>query len=208
MNKKLLTLLVLFSSLLMISCSDDDNGIDEEWKSYNEDIYRKVVADPSFTARKSSSGNGTVYWKWTDFFDKEDEKNNVTAKGLKATENGTPYVTDSVIVRYEGWYYLKDGTKYVFDSTEGDNNAQVGRGLRLSYIDSNGSLAGVVDGWRTMLTNMREGQAVEVCIPQELGYGSYGNYNSSGYQTLPGYTTLNFYIKLLKIVPDNPGEFD
>lgn len=208
MNKKLFALIALFVcsfALFMNSCSDDDdNEIDEEWKAYNEDIVAKTAAKSEYKPRKSLTGNGTLYWKYTDFFDMEDEKYNPkTTPSTKITDTGTPYVTDSVIVRYEGWYFLKDGTKYIFDSTEGDNNSQAGRLFTLSSLAQGG-----VMGWVDMLQYMHEGEAVEVCIPYQLGYGTTGYYTSTGIQTIPGYTTLWFRIKLLKILYDNVGEFD
>jgi len=209
MNKKLFALIALFCSLILLaSCSDDDSGIDEEWKAYNENIYRKAAANTDYKSRNSFSGNGTVYWKYTDFFDIEDEKNGIKTMLPKITESGSPYSTDSVIVRYEGWFFLKDSTKYIFDSTEGDNNAQAGRGFRISGVSSTGAFTGVVDGWITMLINMKVGDAVEVCIPSELGYKAAGLSDNYYNEIIPGYTTLWFNIKLLKIIPDNPGEFD
>lgn len=203
MNKKLFALAVLFCSLFFFgACSDDDDVVDEEWKAYNEEIVKKAAANSEYKSRASLSGNGSVYWKNTNFFE---EKKSISSK---STESGTPYSTDSVVVRYEGWYFLKDGTKVVFDSTEGDANAQTGRGFRISGSDSSGNFTGVIDGWITMLINMKVDDAVEVCIPYQLAYGTSGNYDSYGYQIIPGCTTLWFNIKLLKIVPDNPGEYN
>lgn len=205
MNKKIFALVVLFCSLLFLGAcsSSDDNEIDEEWKAYNEELFRKVALDSEYKARASLSGNGTVYWKYTDFFDEE------KVSTPKITQSGTPYSTDSVVVRYEGWYLLEDGKKVIFDTTEGEANKQDGIGFRISGVDSNGSFTGVIDGWITMLLYMKEGDAVEVCIPQRLAYGAAGSYDSYyGYQKIPGYTTLWFNIKLLKIIPDNPEEFN
>lgn len=213
MNKKLFALAALLLcsfALFMSSCSNtDDNTVDEEWKAYNEKIVAETAAKltsdgkKEYKDRKSLTGNGTMYWKDTDFFDLEDESNQPQSASTKITATGTPYVTDSVIVRYEGWYFLKDGTKYIFDSTEGDYNDQTGRQFTLSSLAQGG-----VMGWVDMLLYMHEGDAVEVCIPYQLGYGSTGSYSSSGVQTIPGYTTLWFRIKLLKILADNEGEFN
>ncbi|MFV0418054.1 MAG: FKBP-type peptidyl-prolyl cis-trans isomerase [Dysgonomonas sp.] len=212
MNKKLFALAALLLcsfSLFMSSCTDtEDNTVDEEWKAYNETIVKetaaKLTADgkKEYKERQSLTKNGFMYWKDTDFFDLEDAKYNKTSVSTKITSTETPYVTDSVIVRYEGWYLLKDGTKYTFDSTEGDNNSQVGRQFTLSSLAQGGVMA-----WVDMLLYMHEGDAVEVCIPYGLGYGASGYYTSTGVQTIPGYTTLWFRIKLLKILADNEGEF-
>lgn len=207
MNSKLFALIALLLcsfALSMTSClGSDDDEIDEEWKALNDKLYEEAAADPTFKSRQSLSGNGTLYWKDTDYFDLQDEKNKNSVLTPKITDSGTPYVTDSVVVRYEGWYFQKDGTKYVFDSTEGvDNNA---KGIGFAIINFT---QGGVMGWADMLVNMRVGDAVEVCIPYRLAYGTTGYYSSYGVQSIPGYTTLWFRIKLLKIIADNEGEFD
>lgn len=206
MNKNLFALAVLFCTLLVFgACSKDDDEVDEEWKAYNEELVRKAIASGEYMSLKSFSENGSVYWKNTDFFKELDLDK---TPSLKITEAGRPYSSDSVVARYEGWYFLKDGTKVIFDSTEKDN-ATTGRGFRISGMDENGSFTGVIDGWITMLTNMKVGDAVEICIPYQLGYGAAGNYDYyTGVQSIPGYTTLWFNIKLLKIIPDNPGEYE
>lgn len=202
MNKNLFALVILLSSLFFFgACSEDKDEIDEEWKAYNEDLVREAIASGKYRERSSFSGNGSVYWRYTDFFE---EKKEATPK---ITQSGTPYSTDSVVVRYEGWYFLEDGTKVIFDTTEGGANKQSGIGFRISGLDSDGNFTGVIDGWITMLINMKEGEAVEFCVPYRLGYGASGNYDGYGYQTIPGYTTLWFNMKLLRIIPDNPDEY-
>lgn len=203
MNKNLFALAVLLCSLVFFgSCTENEDEIDEDWKAYNESLVKEAIASGKYKERPSYSENGSVYWRYTDFFEEEEKETD-----LKITQSGTPYSTDSVVVRYEGWYFLEDGTKVVFDTTEGDANKQTGVGFRISGMDSSGNFAGVIDGWITMLINMKVGEAVEVCVPYRLGYGAAGNYDSYGYQTIPGYTTLWFNIKLLKIIPDNPDEY-
>lgn len=198
MNKKLLGILVLLCSFVFFySCvgDDDTTGIDEEWKAYNEKIVTEVAAKTSeYTARKSLTGNGTMYWKYTDVIGKG-------SKSTKITQDQYPEVTDSVVCRYIGWYLDYNGKKIEFDSTEGANNDQAGRGFRINTLAQGG-----VMGWVDMLQYMKVGHEVEVCIPQELGYGSSAQYNSSGYVTIPAYTTLWFDIKLLKIIPVNQKE--
>lgn len=187
MNYKLFAFLVVLCSVFFISCASDDstNGIDEEWRSYNETIVIETGAKTEeYKSLASLSGNGSVYWKSiTDFIPQE--------KSTKVTQEGTPYFTDSVVVRYTGWYLLKDGTKYTFDTTEGSYN-----GVPQTFV-----VGSLVDGFSTMLQHMRTGDQVEVCIPQRLGYGS------SAQSAIPAYTTLWFRIKLVKIIPNNPKEW-
>lgn len=200
MNKKIYALYALIFSLCTVvvfsSCSDDDtdDSAVQVWKAYNEKIVEEVrqksneVLDSGYeyTAIKSFSRNGSVYYKASD--------NIKSGISTKITAEGTPQFTDSVVCRYTGWYLDSDGDKVTFDTTEGDANKQSGVGFKLS---------GVVDGWATMLQYMTVGQEVEVCIPYALGYGSSG-YSS----TIPAYTTLWFNLKLLKIIPVNPNEYN
>ncbi|GAB6008360.1 FKBP-type peptidyl-prolyl cis-trans isomerase [Dysgonomonas reticulitermitis] len=198
MNYKLFALIAIFSFVVFSSCtSTDDYGIDVEWKKYNEKIVMETAAKTAeYTPRKSLSNNGYVYWKYvTDFI--PDEK---SGPSTKVTKDTTAYFTDSVSVRYTGWYLLKDGTKYTFSTTEGDYN-----GVPRTFLVSSNMVKEIssnLDGVTTMLQYMKVGQQVEVCIPQRLGYGGV----TQGY--IPAYTTLWFRIKLLKIIPGNKGEWD
>jgi hypothetical protein len=200
MNYKLFALIVIFSTVIFSSCTSTDNyGIDIEWKEYNEKIVMETAANPEYTQRTSLSGNGNVYWKYvTDFIP--------DAPSTKVTEDDTPYFTDSVSVRYTGWYLLKDGTKYTFSTTEGDYNGvlktfQVRANMIKELSDTRYEN---IDGIATMLQYMKVGEQVEVCIPQRLGFGSI----AQSYVYIPAYTTLWFRIKLLKIIPGNKGEWD
>lgn len=192
MNYKLFALIAIFSFVVFSSCtSTDDYQIDTEWKKYNEKIVMETAANTEYTARKTLGNNGYVYWKYvTDFI--PDEKSSPLTK---VTDDGTPYFTDSVSVRYTGWYLQTDGTKYTFDTTEGDYN-----GVPRIF-----AVGGLVDGFTTMLQYMKVGQQVEFCIPQRLGYGSVPQSKGT---YIPAYTTLWFRVKLLKIIPGNKGEWD
>ncbi len=205
MNYKLFALIAILSTIIFSSCtSTDDYEIDTEWKEYNEKIVMETAANTAeYTRRASLSGNGDVYWKnVTDFIPDEE-----STPSTKVTEDGTPYYTDSVTVRYTGWYLLKDGTKYTFSTTEGNYNgvpktfqvsASMIKELTGTNYDEN------TDGVATMLQHMTVNQQVEVCIPQRLGFGSTAMSNIY----IPAYTTLWFRIKLLKIIPGNKGEWD
>lgn len=189
MNKILFTLIALFFSVAVFtSCSTkDDTTIDEEWKALNDKQVREAAATTSgYVARASISNNGYVYWKSFKFIPEIK-----TSSSPKITQEGTPYITDSVVVRYEGWYFLKDGTKHLFDTSEGEKNLPM-----RTRINS-----GLIDGFSTMLQYMRKGDQVQVCIPYQLAYGTGGT------QGIPGYTTLWFNINLVDIIPDNPTEF-
>ncbi|NDV94627.1 hypothetical protein D0T84_06785 [Dysgonomonas sp. 521] len=200
MNKKLLALAVFLCTIMSFTAcmndKDDDDNVSDEWKTYNNKLVNEVASNSVYSARASMSGNGSVYWKSVDDFIQDETS--TASPSTKITESGTPYMTDSVAIRYEGWFYLLDGTKYTFDSTEGDKNGIPFR----TRVNS-----GLVDGFVTMLQYMRKGDQVEVCIPYLLGYGTSGFYNS-GVQVIPGYTTLWFRMKLMDIYPNNPDEWN
>jgi FKBP-type peptidyl-prolyl cis-trans isomerase len=200
MNKKILALAVFFCAIMSFtSCmNDDDDGdnVSDEWKTYNNKFVNDAASSSEYSSRASMSGNGSIYWKSIDDFIQDDTS--TASLSTKITESGTPYITDSVSVRYEGWFYLLDGTKYTFDSTEGDKNG-IAFHTRVN--------SGLVDGFATMLQYMKKGDQVEVCIPYLLGYGTTGSY-SNNVLVIPGYTTLWFKMKLMDIYPDNPDEWN
>ncbi|WP_036930173.1 FKBP-type peptidyl-prolyl cis-trans isomerase [Prevotella sp. 10(H)] len=199
MNKKLFAFIFLFCSLaLFVACGDDDDdnsGIDQEWKSYNEKQISEVsVAGSGYQSITSQSKNGAVYYKKINYFEEIDAK---STPSTKITEAGTPYYTDSIAMRYEGYFFEKDGRKIIF---ERDNNNGVVTRARVS--------SNFVDGFSTMLQNMKKGDQVEVVIPQQLGYGVNALKDAAGNIKIPAYTTIRFKLYLVDIYPDNPGEFD
>lgn len=186
MNKSLVALISLLVFLFSFSaCGDDDENYyySDEWKSHNERQITEVIQDPTFKALKSISENGSVYWKYVDFIsDLEIEDTDLT---------GPPKFTDSVDVRYQGWYLDPDNKEIIFDTTEGVNNGKTFRTC----------LNSVIDGWATILQNMEVGDQVEICVPYRLGYGASGSeYDYYGNQTVKPYTTLRFKIALLRII--------
>lgn len=203
MIKKLFGILTLSALILgSVACSsNDDNDIDREWKALNEKRFFEAQNSEEYTREwRSMSENGVVLAKRTDRFEAtsaEDASIFDNNDRLRITKEGTPTFTDSVVCRYEGWYLDKEGKKVIFDSTEKTNN-QKGIGFMVNKV---------IDGWSTALQHMHVGDAYSICIPQQLGYGASGYYN--GYvKTIPEYTTLWFDMKLLKIIPVNPNEFE
>lgn len=204
MNKKLFAIIAFFcfTALSFIACSDDDEvEIDQEWVALNDKQVTDVAANSDFTAIKSYSENGSVYYRKIDFLEETPTPTQKSSLTPKISPDGKPYFTDSIAIRYEGRFYLKDGTPHIFDSTEGENgNARIYRTRVNKFID----------GFSTMLQQMKLSDGmdeVEVCIPYKLGYNATAQY-SNNVMTIPAYTTLWFKIKLIAIYPDNPGEFD
>lgn len=179
MNRKISAVALLLFSLIWVSCvSDNDDDIDYEWKTLNEEAYNTAYKSGDYNILMSASKNGEVLWRESDTLTDDH-----LSSSLRITSGGKPEYTDSVTVRYEGWYIQKDGTKYVFDTTEQGYN-KTPRGFAVN---------GVIDGWSTVIQDMKEGEEREIMIPWGIGYGS------SGTTTIPAYTTLRFYVKLLKI---------
>ena len=185
MNKSLIALIGLMVFLLSFNaCSDDENYFySEEWRSHNERQVTEAIQDPTFKPLKSISENGSVYWKYVDFIpDLEIEETNLV---------GPPRFTDSVDVRYQGWYLDPDNKEIVFDTTEGINNGKYFRTC----------LNNVIDGWATILQTMEVGDQVEIVVPHRLGYGVSGSdYDYYTTQLVKPYTTLRFKIALLRII--------
>lgn len=195
MNKKLYALIALLSLVVVfVSCGDDDDDNEAliAWKSHQDKIFRDSVATGRFSELPSGTKNGSVYYR---------RSNEIGTKLIEITDT-PPMFSDSVVCRYTGWYYNSNNEKVEFDTTEGDANAQGGRGFSLAgYVASDGTRkGGVIDGWVDILQIMSVNDEYLVCIPQQLGYGATGRYDSyTGVYSIPQYTTLFFNIKLLKI---------
>ena len=205
MNKKLyyLFLLCLSSCFILASCVDDDDfDIDEEWYSEQATIFSEVVAksgiegeNKEYITLESQSKNGVVCWQKSTVITDSDN----TDKTLRITMGGKPEFTDTVVVRYEGWYIDKEGKKYIFDSTE---NPSLNSGnTHPNKVQRKFTVNGVIEGWTIALQDMKVGEERLVVIPQILGYKGSPLTNSSSQVILPGYSTLWFRIKLFDIIP-------
>ncbi|MEN9918964.1 MAG: hypothetical protein RL662_1400 [Bacteroidota bacterium] len=194
----LFPLFLMAISLSITSClNNDDNEetIDQEWKMLNETRFNKVVSDDLFNELSSQSNNGLVCWK-----------------ALHITMEGKPEFTDTVMIRYEGWYFDKLGKKIIFDSTENPSlisNINYNLGLAPSKDPNKQQVKfavnSLIDGKTTILQDMRAGEEREVCIPHQLGYGgspsTYRPTATTTYTIIPAYTTLWFNVKLIQIIP-------
>ena len=172
MRKYLQIALMLFCTLVVSSCGNDDEPleIDEAWKVRNEEAFQAKMFDPEFQQLRSESNEGSILYK-------------VLKKG-EGTEQ--IYYTSKVKVYYRGT--LIDGT--IFDSHTFEEGAP-----------SEFTVSGVVDGWTTALQHMHVGDKWEVWIPQELGYGSAGKRaQTTGQATILPYTTLIFEMEVAEIV--------
>lgn len=199
------------------ACGDDDDNNDyvmsPEWIAFNDSVYDAIgdsvemnnANDPLlYRSRTCLTKNGKIYYKTIDEFEIYTPKS-LSEISPKISAGGNPYFNDSVVVRYEGWYYYKDTEsgeikKYIFDSTErddGDHNKGVGVGFKIS---------GLTAGFATTLQYMKVGDQVQICVPYNLAYGEYSTYKN-GSLVMYGHTTLFFKLLLVKIYPVNPDEF-
>lgn len=211
--RKIIFILGVALSTLFTSClsDNDDNKTDFTWKNYQDKVYDdiRVLSDANgriYTELKSESGDGSVYWKNSDFITErmQGDFNQERPEVYPETRSSQPKpsaITDSVIIRYMGWYYNTDGEFTVFDGTEGisgNSTSDPNIGYNNNKV-SGMSVSGVIDGFRTALMDMTINEERIICIPSNLAYGSTNQYNSNGQITIPAYTTLFFDIKLLKI---------
>lgn len=212
------TLFLLFTLCLCFgtSCVDDDNNnnvkIDEEWKALNDKRFTDSIKIAGFEALDSQSGEGKIYWKPSSVITNSDNT-------LKVTVAGTPEFTDTVVVRFEAWYYDKDNKKIVAASTENPSYySLMANPNKIPYkvcvsrrvtstsntteyyrFASGTSYAAIdlrTDGWATLIQNMEVGEEREAINPYYMGYNTV----AQSY-IIPAYTTLWYRIKLLKIIP-------
>lgn len=194
----LLFITITFSATSCLDNTDDMSSIDEEWKYMNEKRFADL---PILTSENESQpGADTLFRTLYSNYDKAmytkwRKSDSISTNSLKNTikiaVDGKAEFTDSVIVRYEGWYYLEDGTKYLFNSTERPTHQDPT--VNPNKVSVGFSVSSVLPGWIDHLTDMNVGEEREICIPWQLGYGSAG----SG--KIPGYTTLWFRVLLVKI---------
>lgn len=211
-------LLLLFAICLYFgtSCVDDDDKtvkVDEEWKTLNETRFADSIKVSGFQSLDSQSGEGKIYWKESSVITNSDKDNT-----LRMTVTGTPEFTDTIVVRFEVWYYDKTNKKIVAASTENPSyyslmanpnkipykvcvnrrvtsTSALTEYYRFAATTGYASIDLRTDGWATLVQNMKVGQEREACIPYNLGY------YATAQTYIPAYTMLWYRIKLLKIIP-------
>lgn len=215
-NKKLslLVSLILGVSLsLFVSCGDDDDKYDvkinEVWKNFNDSLF--YVHEDSLVSRGGEyiklpclTGNGDVYYKRSSDIKPADLDRLKNEIRPKVNAEGNPQFTDSVDIRYMGWYYTKNTEgelkRITFDGTEIEGSGKASKGFQIKDLTR---------GFATMLqfVDIKDLNQVQVVIPYNLAYGESAKTDANGNVTIPGYTTLYFNILLEKIIPLNPDEY-
>lgn len=188
----------IFAALLgftFVACSEDKEvgEFDGNWKERNE-----AYIDSIALVAKANEGSQVGQWRVLQSYHlstgyvSKDNQEYVFAKILRNGEGKeSPLYTDSVTVNYRG--HLIPTASYpkglVFDQNyygeEMNPDVMVPSGF---YVD------GVVEGWRTALQYMREGDIWQLYVPQKMGYGAEGSGSS-----IPGYSTLIFIVYLRKV---------
>lgn len=186
-------LFALLSPLVLASCSEDDNTVEEfpDWRNTNEAYFSDILS----TAKVNTDGSWKVFLSYAleDTIPTTDNDYiavKVLREGPSAADDVNyehcPMFTDSVKVNYRG--RLVPSTSYaegyVFDqsyvSDEPDNTS-----LPVKF-----RVGDLVTGFTTALQYMHIGDYWRVYIPYWLGYGSTGS------TSIPAYSTLIFDIEL------------
>jgi peptidylprolyl isomerase/FKBP-type peptidyl-prolyl cis-trans isomerase FklB len=164
MKRYLYVLLMAFAAISLPSCGDDNTVVIDE--------AWKTANEEAFA--KLSSDPSFSQLK------SQSNMGYIYYKVIKQGE-GTKqiYYTSRVKVYYTG-ALIND---YIFDRAEHPDQLPVEFAVK-----------DVIDGWKTALQQMHEGDRWEIWIPQGLGYGTYAQSNS-----IPAYSTLIFEVEVVSV---------
>ena len=213
------TLILAFAACVtFVSCEETDNTYDpyENWQARNAEWWESIVSD-SRTAINEAKAQWGEQWEehcqWRmvrtlykvqddagtilDSICVQDLGNDLTGDELQASiEKGSPTHSDSVRVSFRG--FLMPTLNY---TGHGSEMAIVQEVFSTSYYgEYNPSTAtpvlmsvdGLVDGFKTALQYMKEGDHWMIYIPYKLGY------NTTAQGTIPAYSTLQFEVHFAK----------
>ena len=174
------------------SCSEADDTVDEyaDWQAKNEAWFLSLYEQ---TQTKIAAGDHS--WQLIRSYTKGDtaeytspEQYIIVQKLDSAAEprNEYPLYTDSVEVVYRGWLIPSPSYAggYQFDSS------YIGPYDKGVSAPAEFAVSTAVKGFGTALQHMRRGDYWKVFVPYQLGYGT------SDYNTIPGYSTLIFEMRL------------
>ena len=205
MSKSIIWILgaLFIASVAVTSCDETDGVVDPytDWQTRNERYIDSIA-----TVARANQGESVGQWKVIHTYKYPqqgitmgDVDEYVYCKILEVGDGDTPLFTDTVAANYRGKLIpLYDGQTVVFDqSYRGELDRNVA-------VPSEFTLNKVVDGWTTALQEMKVGDRWELYIPSELGY------STSGYDVIPGYSTLIFDLDLVKVMrlKGNPQDPD
>ena len=188
-------LFVCLSLLVFASCSEEDDTVLEyaDWQAKNEAYFEEQFQKhlfsslgTSFVLKSYTKGDSLSVDKLdhTDYILVDVLPSDFTAEGDK-TES--PLYTDDVEIHYRGNLLPSRSyaSGYQFDTSyNGTFYPNVSEATVLSVNE-------VIVGFSTALQHMHRGDHWRVTIPYQLGYGT------SDYNSIPGYSTLIFDIRLV-----------
>ena len=185
-------LFIVFSLCALASCSEEDDTVSEftDWQQKNESYFEQ-----QYQAHSVQSDTKFVLPNWKQASSKS--LNNidhlecvlidVLEKG-PASETVCPLYTDSVQVHYSG---------HLIPSTHYPNGYEFDKSYLTTYdpevdVPAEFLLSGnIVAGFSTAIQHMHRGDYWRVIVPYNLGYGT------SEYNSIPAYSNLIFYIRLV-----------
>lgn len=201
MKKSILWILgcLFVGSLAVTSCEETDGAVDPY---FNWEARNQAYIDSIAQVAKANAGDEVGQWKVIHTYKfpepgtlVPDVNDYVYCKVLETGSGVTPLYTDSVTAHYRGKLIpLYNGSTVVFDqSFQGELNREVA-------IPVGFAVDGVIEGWTTVLQQMKAGDRWEVHIPYDLGYGTYGS------SSIPGYSSLIFDMALVDVYDEQKNE--
>ena len=194
--------------MAVTSCSEDTSAVSnyENWESRNTTYFSQKFAEA-----QEAIAAGNQDWKLLKSVFKDGNSNAMTDYVIAhiiqcshAEDTPKALTTDSVYLHYRGRLiprdeYVQDTTTYEKDGVIFDTS-YYGETLDLNTaIPSKFAVKDLVDGLQTALSNMHEGDRMELTLPYTMGYGT-----SSSNSSVPAYSTLRFDIMLVYI--GHPGK--
>jgi FKBP-type peptidyl-prolyl cis-trans isomerase FklB len=196
-------LFVCLSLLGFASCSEKDDTVAEyaNWQAKNEayfeQAYQEHLAASSSTCfiLKSYTKADTLKQEQlahTDFVLIDVLRSDFIVQGDKTV---SPIFTDEVDIHYRGNLLpsLSYPSGYQFDTSFNGTFSQDRAEPSTMGVDA------VLEGFATALQHMHRGDHWRVTIPYQLGYGT------SDYNSIPGYSTLIFDIRLVDFEEGSNG---
>lgn len=213
-------LYILFVAVLgLASCSETDNTYDpyENWQSRNAKWFEDTVQVARLAIAQAKSEHGEAWedhcqWRMYKSLLKTSSSSGpvtdsicvrIIERGADIAAKGSPAYNDTVHVNYRGWLmptynYIGTGTEMgivqdMFDTSYyGDFNPATAAPTLMG-------MRNLIEGFSTAMQYMVEGDDWMVFIPYNLAYGSAG----SG--KIPGYSTLQFRVSLVRWYESGSG---
>lgn len=209
--KKFLYIFVLLLGLTTVWACEDESATEtdvnielDDWENRNAAFFRDTL---NFATRQITAAKTRYGKEWEQHCEWRTYRNYQCADGgtyswkdsiavrviTRGTGSGCPLVTDSACVTYAGRLMPSRSYDYgyMFDhSGLGNTVAQV-MDTRFE-VPASFYVGGLVPGFTTALLKMHIGDYYRVFIPSKLGYGSEGQ------NSIPGYSTLCFDMRLHK----------